>query len=340
MEVLTALENNKVSYVIIDEVQKVPQLLDEIHSLIESSVDCTFILSGSSARKLKRSHANMLGGRAYTYHLFPFSYSEIKTGFDFQKALKFGMLPSVYLAENDFDRKEILRSYVDTYINEEVKLEAQLRNVGNFLRFLPIAASENGGLVNYSNIARESGIKSLAVKNYYQILVDTLLGFHLLPYGKSVRKRMGKHPKFYFFDTGVVTALTKKLNISFENFSSDYGVKFEHFLICEIIKLNEYKRLDLTLSFYRTERGAEVDCVIETPAGNTIAIEIKSTSTPSPAHCRGLRSLKECIPDARLFLACQAPMAVKIGDVLAIPWQELLEWVSLNLSNGSSKTVY
>ncbi|MGA1869919.1 MAG: ATP-binding protein [bacterium] len=324
-EITTALSQKEISHVVIDEVQKIPELLDEVHALIELPVSCSFILSGSSARKLKRVHANMLGGRAWTYKLFPLSYFEVGSNFDLRRALRFGTLPSIYCAQNDFDRKEILRSYITTYIDEEIKLEAQLRNIGGFLRFLSIAASENGNMVNFSNIARETGVKHLTVKSFYQILEDTLVGYFLLPYGKSIRKKMAKHPKFYFFDTGVVSALTNKLNLPVEEKSSEYGQSFEHFFINEVVKINEYYRLDFDISFYRTERGAEVDCIITTPSGRIIAIEIKSIDSPRSVHCKGLMSFYECTNNAELILACQAPRPLQIGNVMALPWQQALE---------------
>lgn len=331
-EVHAALSLRRISHVIIDEVQKIPQLLDEVHSLIESNIASSFILSGSSSRKLKRSHANMLAGRAWTFRLFPFIYQEIKDSFEIGNILRFGALPSVYLSKDDLERSEILRSYVDTYIEEEIELEANMRNLGGFLRFLPIAASQNGELVNYSNIARETGVSFNTVKEYYKILEDTLLGFFLFPYGRSIRKKMVKHPKFYFFDTGVVSALTRKLSVPFLEHSYEYGQAFEHFFICELIRLNDYRRLDLEFSFYRTERGAEVDCIIENPKGKIIAVEIKSTRVPSASHCTGLYSLKQRVPNAELILACQTQKPIKLKEVIGMPWEEALQYIINNVS--------
>ncbi len=162
-----------------------------------------------------------------------------------------------------------MRSYVETYIKEEIEIEAQVRNLGSFLRFLPIAAAQNGEITNFSNIARECSIKNNTVFEYYKILEDTLIGFFLLPYNKSIRKKLTKHPKFYFFDTGVVSALNRRLTIPLDNVDSEYGKYFEHFFICELIRLNEYKRRDIQFSFYRTEKGAEVDVILEFPNGNS-----------------------------------------------------------------------
>jgi predicted AAA+ superfamily ATPase len=327
-EVQAAYSSSQPLYVIIDEVQRVPQLLNEVHLLIESSLSLNFILSGSSSRKLKRSHANMLAGRAWTFRLHPFTYSEIKDSFDLNKVLRFGTLPKVHLAHNDYEKSEILRSYVDVYIKEEVELEANIRNLGGFLRFLPIAAAQNGEITNYTNIARESGVSYHTVREYYKILEDTLLGFFHLPYGRSIRKKLVKHPKFYFFDTGVVSALIKKLNVPYLESSYEFGRAFEHLFICELIRINEYKRLDMNFSFYRTERGAEVDCIVETPKGKLIAVEIKSTRNPVSSHCGGLYSFKQKVPDAELILACRAPHSLQINRVLAMPWEKALQYIT------------
>lgn len=326
-EVNAALKVKKPTHIIVDEVQKVPRLLDEIHSLIESGVQCSFILSGSSSRKLKRSHANMLAGRAWTFNLYPFSHMELRDHFHLLSALKYGTLPGVCLNIREYEKQETLRSYVDTYIKEEIELEANLRNLSGFLRFLPIAAQQNGELVNYANIARESQVTGHTVKEYYKILEDTLVGFFLLPYARSIRKKMNKHPKFYFFDPGVVTALTNRLRVDLSETGFELGRAFEHFVILEVMKLNHYYRLDLALSFYRTERGVEVDCVIETPAGKTIAMEIKSTVNPSSPMLKGLHSFKEKVPEARLILACRVQVAQEIREVEVMPWQEAIDLI-------------
>jgi uncharacterized protein len=323
-EVEASLVSGGPTRVVVDEVQRVPALLDEVHALIESHKEVRFALSGSSARKLKRAHANMLGGRAYTYRLHPLTSLELGERFDIERVLRFGSLPSVFLAGNDTARSETLRSYVDTYIREEIELEAQVRNLGAFLRFLPMAASENGAQVNVLNVARETSITKETARGYYQILEDTLLGFFLMPFAKSIRKKIARHPKFYFFDCGAVRALTRKLGVPFVEQSEEYGRAFEHFLICEIVRLNDYLRLDLDISFYRTQSGSEVDCVLIHPNGNIWAIEIKSTQAPAPSHCSGLRSFSECVPQATCMLACRTPRAAHLGPFEALPWQEVL----------------
>jgi predicted AAA+ superfamily ATPase len=327
MEIQAQFGEKAVSHIIIDEIQKIPALLDEIQSVLESGLPLHFALSGSSARKLKRAHANMLGGRAWTLRLFPLTSLELANSFDLERALHFGTLPSVYLAEATINRSETLRSYVDTYIREEIELEAQLRNLGGFLRFLPIVASENGAQVNFLNVARELSLSAITARGYYKILEDTLLGFFLHPFAHSERKRTSRHPKFYLFDCGVVRALQKKLNAPLVEGSDEYGRAFEHFLICEIFRINEYLRLDLDISFYRTEKGAEVDCILRAPSGKILAIQIKSATAPARAHLSGLRSFNHDFPEARCILACRAPRALRLGEFTALPWQDVLDEV-------------
>lgn len=326
-EVLSIIENSTKKYIIVDEVQKVPALLDEIHYLIESNIDKIFILSGSSSRKLKRFQANMLAGRAWTYNLAPLTYRELDEKFDLMKIMRYGSLPPVFKMDSDLEIQEFLRSYVNTYLQDEIELEANIRNLSGFLRFLPIAASQNGELLNYSNIARETQVSYKTVREYYKILEDTLIGFYLMPYSKSIRKKLNKHSKFYFFDLGVVTAINKNLRNSLNPLSYEYGKIFEHFIILEIFRLNNYFKLDLNISFYRTESGAEVDCIIESPVGKKLAIEIKSTANPDKKMLKGIYSFREKVPEAIGILACRIKKPQKINDILILPWQKTLELI-------------
>ncbi|OGC09417.1 hypothetical protein A3J90_02635 [candidate division WOR-1 bacterium RIFOXYC2_FULL_37_10] len=319
--------NEKITHIIVDEIQRVPTLLNEIHFLIESKNSPYFILSGSSARKLKRSKANLLAGRALSYHLHPLTVTELGEKFSLFKALQFGSLPKVYLEESDQTAKDRLRSYVETYLKEEIELEAQLRNIGTFIHFLEIAANENGNAINFSNIARDTGTTYQTVKSYFQILEDTLIGKFLFPYQKSSRKRLSKHPKFLFFDTGVVRALTKKINIPLEPKTPAFGIAFEHFVILEIMRQADYQRLDYTFSYYRTESGTEVDLIVETPKGDIFAIEIKSTDSVDSSHLRGIKSFAETCKEAKLCCVSVAPHQRKIGTVTILPWQETMAWI-------------
>lgn len=314
-------------YIIVDEIQRVPMLLNEVHWLMEQPRSPIFILTGSSARKLKRGQANLLGGRALTLQLFPLLRAELGELFSLQKSLEIGTLPKIYLEPDRSIANALLQSYVDTYLKEEIQLEAQVRNLSPFIQFLTLAAHDNGHSINFTNIARETAVSYQTVKSYYQILDDTLLGWWLFPYRKSLRKRLSQHPKFYFFDRGIVRALTKTLTVALEPKTDAFGRAFEHFILLEIMRTIQYEKLDYTMSYYRTEHGAEVDLILETPRGGIKAIEIKSTNSVQPLHLRGLQSFSEVSPQAQLACVCLAPHPRKIGNVQVLPWQDILSWI-------------
>lgn len=315
----------KITHIFVDEVQRIPALLNEVHYIMESPNSPFFVLSGSSARKLKRSNANMLAGRALSHHLHPLTANELTNQFSLTKALQIGALPKIYLEENNLDAQARLRSYVEIYLKEEIEIEAQVRNIGMFIHFLSIAAGENGNVINFSNIARETGTSYQSVKAYFQILEDTLIGQFLFPYNKSLRKRLSKHPKFIFFDTGVVRALTKKLTVPLEPKTPDYGRAFEHFVILEILRQSDYQSLDYSFSYYRTESGAEVDLIVETPRGKTFAVEIKATDRVDSPHLRGLKSFAELCPKAALYRASTSSKRRRDGKIMILPWEEIFE---------------
>jgi predicted AAA+ superfamily ATPase len=325
--------DKKITHVIVDEIQRIPALLNEIHHLLENVSGKAggphFCLSGSSARKLKRAHANLLAGRAWTYHLFPLTHRELGEKFSLEKALNLGTLPSVYLAENARDAQNTLRAYVETYLKEEVEAEAITRSLGSFLRFLTLAADENGNVVNFSTIARECGVSYKTVQGYFQILEDTLMGFFLFPYARSVRKRLIKHPKFYFFDTGVVRAVRKTLAVELEPKTFEYGRAFEHFVILEIMRLASYQKLDYSFSFYGSSNQAEVDLIIETPRKQVFAVEIKSSASPESEALKGLKSFKEICPQAVLYCASLSPRKRVVRDIAILPWQDIFGAVGI-----------
>lgn len=331
----------KYKRVVLDEIQRVPALLDVVHHLMESSLGrhLQFIMSGSSARKLKRSKANLLGGRAWSLELFPLTHEELGADFVLEKALAFGTLPRIYAAQEP-EVEEGLRAYVETYLTEEIKAEALTRNLGAFIRFLPMAAAESGHTVNASNIGREIGVSYKTVQEYFQILEDTLLGFWLEPFAKTVRRRMAKQPKFYFFDNGVLRALKKTLKVPLERSSPEFGDLFENFFINEARRLNSYHRLDLTLSFYRTDAGAEVDLIVQRPGKSWLAMEIKSTERPSSSLCSGLLSFADIMPGAELILVCRTdqPQLFRFGKhtVRALPWRDCLKMLSGSSAHKSS----
>lgn len=231
---------NEVKYVIIDEIQKNPKLLNEVHRLIEERINKIFILTGSSARKLKHGAANLLAGRAFVYHLHPLSCFELGESFDLNEILQWGALPKVFSLKAIEDKNAFLRSYADTYLKEEIWNEQFIRKLPPFRRFLEVAAQCNGKIINYANIARDVGVDDKTIKEYFCILEDTMIGFFLEPFHNSFRKRLVEKPKFYFFDTGIVRCLSRRLSIPILPQTSCYGEAFEHFIILEFFRLTQY----------------------------------------------------------------------------------------------------
>lgn len=209
-EILAHLLRNTDPVIVIDEIQKIPSLLDEVHELIESK-GTRFILTGSSARKLRRGGANLLAGRAYTYHLFPLTFTELGDDFDLERALKIGTLPVLWEPGKE-DSHEFLRAYTETYLKEEIAAEGLVRDIGSFAQFLDIAAANDGETVNFNNIARACSLSAKTVQQYYQILEDTFIAYKLPAWRKSVKRRLISHPRFYFFDAGVTNALAHTLS--------------------------------------------------------------------------------------------------------------------------------
>ena len=274
------------SWVIVDEIQKVPALLNEVHRIIEEK-KVRFILSGSSARKLKESGVNLLAGRALTYNLFPLVSKEVGFEIDLDKQVAFGMLPSSFLAANP---KKYLQAYTETYLKEEIREEALTRNFGNFARFLEIAARQNGQLTNTTGIARDAGVARQTVQGYFDILIDTLIGFWLEPWKlKRTTKQVG-HPKFFFFDSGVVRALSGRL--PYPPTPEESGPLFECFIINEIRAYLHYTGLDYPLYFWRSQNGVEVDILLESSKG-FVAIELKNGIRWEKKFNRGMHRLSE-----------------------------------------------
>jgi predicted AAA+ superfamily ATPase len=322
--------SKKISHVIVDEVQKLPWILDEVHRIIETSKNPPFfILTGSSARKLKKSGVNMLGGRAIEKFLFPLTYIELKQNpykeFCLNQVLERGSLPLVYLSDSEKLAKQILKAYVNTYIKEEIKEEALVRNLDAFSDFLLFASEENGNLLNYANIASDVGVSANTIKEYYRILEDTLMGFTLQPIKKSIRQRITKSPKFYFFDTGIPRALSEKLSTPLIKATKDYGRAFEHWLIKEIIHSSRTLDLDYKFSFYRVDENIEVDLIIEKPNGEILAIEIKSKNNLQVKDLKGLKSFAEIFPKAKLICASQITHPITYGEIRVLPWNQVLD---------------
>ena len=297
-EILAHQRDHKVFVCVIDEIQKIPALLDEVHSLIEST-DIRFILTGSSARKLKRGGANLLAGRAYTYHLFPLTFMELGQHFDLEKALRVGCLPVLW-KDNTEDCREFLKSYTETYLKEEVAAEGLVRNIGPFGQFLDIAANNDGETVNFSNIARECAVSVKTVQQYYQILEDTFLAFKLPAWRRSPRKRLVSHPRYYLFDPGLTNVLAHTLGEQLN--PRIRGRRFEQFVITQLLAAIEYRRFDCQLSYWRTNHGAEVDLLLS--RGNSIlaAVEIKSSQEIVKENLTGIKGFLNSHPEVPVYV--------------------------------------
>lgn len=275
-------ENKKGIFVIIDEIQKVPLLLDEVHNLIENH-NYKFALCGSSARKVRKSGVNLLGGRAVSYELYGFSACELKEKFNLKRTLNHGYLPRHYLSNNP---QKLISSYINNYLKEEIKEEGLVRKIPSFSEFLFNAALSDTELVNFANISRECGVSLPAVKEYFQILVDTLLGKFLPSYRKKPKRRVIQAPKFYFFDVGIVNFLTKRYNL--ELGSELFGKAFENWVFHELNSYNSYKEKYLDFSYWRLASGIEVDFIVN---NMEYAIEVKAKSKITDNDLKGLREV-------------------------------------------------
>jgi len=313
---------NKDKKVIIDEVQRLPRLLDIVHLEIQKNKRI-FILTGSSSRKLKQKGTNLLAGRAWIYHLYPFSFTELGKDFDLQKALERGGLPDAYLAQNIQDCKEYLNSYVSTYLQKEIQEEQWVKNLAPFRKFLAIAAQMNGKIINKSKIAKEIGINDVTVSNYFEILEDTLIGISLPAFHKSIRKAQRQAPKFYLIDTGIKRALDKTIIIPLTPRTSDYGNTFEHWVILECIKNSHYRRLEWSFSYLRTKDGLEIDLIIERPGLTTLLIEIKSKTKVTLDDIKSLELLGYDIdPKAQKILISNDPLERTIKNTKITHWKQ------------------
>ncbi len=286
---------NHISHIIVDEIQKAPKLLNVVHYLIQET-NKKFIMTGSSARKLKYGGANLLAGRAFVYHLFPFSYLELKSEFSLSNALHWGLLPSIYNLTTENKKIKFLQSYSLTYLKEEIWAEQFIKKLDSFRRFLEVAAQTNGKIVNYSNIARDVGVNDKTVKEYFYLLEDTLIGFFLEPYHDSFRKRLSAKPKFYFFDTGICRALARQLTLPLQPSTSNYGEVFEQFIINECYKLATYFYPEYKFSYLRTKDEAEIDLIVDRPGLPLLFIEIKSKDTVSPHESQSLSTISKGFP--------------------------------------------
>jgi predicted AAA+ superfamily ATPase len=320
-EEIQALSDKQKNHpIIVDEVQKVPALLDEIHWLIENK-NIQFILCGSSARKLKRGQANLLGGRAWRYEMLPLTSIEIPD-FSILTAMKTGLLPSHY---NSKYYKQFLKAYVQDYLKEEIKAEGLVRNLPSFARFLDIVSFSNTELIVYSNIASDCGVDAKTVKEYFQILIDTYFGFYLEPLTKKTgRKTITATPKFYLFDCGLANHLAKT---SIQQLKGrEAGRSFENILMTEIYAYRSYKDLDFTMHYWRTKTDLEVDLILNS---KQVYIEFKISDKIKKNDLKGLKCLIEEVPSKHSFIVCNEKRTRKITlennqTITVIPYQKFL----------------
>ncbi len=301
--------------VIIDEIQKIPQLLDDVQWLIVNK-NVQFILCGSSARKLKRSGANLLGGRALRFELFPLVYPEIPD-FDLLRALNHGLIPRHYISNHP---GLLLESYVGEYLKEEIAAEALTRNIPAFSRFLEAAAFSNGDIVVYKNIASECGVSAPTVKEYFDILVDTLIGNFVPSFQKHPKRRIIQAPRFYYFDVGLANFLLKRKNIVPKN--EVFGKAFEHFIYQELVAHSNYSGLKYPISYWHTTSDLEVDFIL---GDHEVALEIKGVDQITGHHLKGLKAFQEEYTTKKSILVSLDPKPRQLdNEIVVLPWDHFL----------------
>lgn len=304
--------------IIIDEIQKAPELLEVVHNQIESKRNLQFILTGSSARKLRRTGVNLLGGRALTKHAHPFLAGELGDLFKLEQALEIGMIPLVVASENPL---ESLRAYVDLYLREEVQMEGLTRNIGNFTRFLETVSFSHGAVLNVSNVARDCQIERKLVEAYIGILEDLLLAFRVPVFTKRAKRVLSSHPKFYLFDAGIYNILRPSGPL--DRAEEKHGAALEGLVFQHLQAWIDYFRPDCSLHFFRTSSGSEVDFILY---GKDLfkAIEVKNSSSFSPKDLRPLRDFGTDYKGAEKFLLYRGKESLLVEGILVMPVQEFL----------------
>jgi predicted AAA+ superfamily ATPase len=307
------------SWVVIDEVQKLPILLDEVHALIADYKDkYKFALTGSSARKLKRGNANMLAGRAQTHQMYALTVDELGSGVNLEALLKYGSLPEVVTQSQDSDRIEFLQSYVQTYLKEEIQMETKVRDLLGLTRFLDVAAIMNGQQLNLSNIAREVGLARSTVQGHFSILIDTLLGTLVDAYQPRAKVKEVRLPKFYFFDAGIVNALKGTLRSPLD--ARDSGTLFETLFLNKLRALNSYSRYGGSIYYWRTADGNEVDFILKI-GHKIIGFEVKSTTSWKSTYNFGLKTLLDKKTISRGYGIYAGDVILKQDDITILPFR-------------------
>ena len=294
--------------IIIDEIQRLPGLLNEVHAMISSHPNLKFIMTGSSARNLRRGGENLLGGRAWTSELFPLVSSELDFG-DWEKRTNIGSLPAIM--DSKYPRQD-LQAYVSTYLREEIRAEGLVRSMEAFSRYLEIASLSNGQLLNFTEIGSDSGVPPRTVREHFQLLEDTLIGNMLRPYQKTVKRKPVATSKFFLFDAGVANSLMKRDSV--QKGSREYGQVLEHLMYIELRAYLSYRRLELPLTFWRSQSKLEVDFVI----GDEVAIEVKASERVTERAMGGLRALAEEVPLRRKIIVCNESAPWRSDDGIEV----------------------
>ena len=324
-ELQSRLSAKKYQTVFLDEVQRLPALMNTLQVILDGSSPAHFYMTGSSARKLKRGKANLLPGRIHVYHLGPLCCAELGYHMDTTQALETGTLPGIYTEQDTTERTKTLRSYASTYLKEEIQAEALTRNLEGFSRLIFMAAQWSGHFLDMNKLATESQIARQTAMSYFEILEDTLIVQRCPSFSQSHRKRLIKHPKFYFFDTGVLNALLG----NFQSSADRKGLLFEHLVFNQIQASAMATDIEIQISSYRTEHGAAVDLIVEL-SGQVWAIECKASNTIHPGDLRGLKNFadfygKRC----HLAVAYLGNIEKKVDGISVLPWQMLLQEMGL-----------
>ena len=315
------------NWIILDEIQRIPELLNEVHRLIEN-FHYKFILTGSSARTLRKKGVNLLAGRALTYRMYPLTVVELGDSFCLKKSLAWGHLPAI-----PSERKPdlFLKAYVQTYLREEVLQEGLTRNLGSFSRFLETASFSQGSVLNISEIARESGIERMRVKNYFSILEDLLLASFLPVFTRRAKRRMISHPKFYYFDAGVFRTLRPMGPL--DSSQEAEGPGLETLCFQELSAINDYYNYEYNLYYWRTSNGVEVDFILYGPKG-LLAFEIKRSGRISKNDLNGLKSFANDYPEAKLYMLYGGSRQEYVDNISILPVEKALKELPTILQNS------
>lgn len=328
-EIAFQLKDKKKLFVFIDEIQKVPKLLNEVHSLIETYKEvCPFILTGSSARKLKKADSNLLAGRALYFPFYPFNHQEVDFSLSLDQILQFGTLPESFCEKDLSLRLAYLKTYTQLYLKEEILQEALVRNIAGFTKFLEVAAFMNASPIKYSKLAKQVNMHASSIQGHYQILEDTLLAIRLPAFTNSIKKQLQHMPKYYFFDNGVLNSLRGELNTELKESSYRYGQLFENLVVNEIYRLNRLEGYDYSIYHYRTNHGVEIDLILQKNIKSPpIAIEIKSSPNPSYQDVKSLNTLLEEYPQAKRYVLCRCEYPYEDNGIVFLPFLDGIKQV-------------